>query len=60
MSKVTTMLVDTLRPNHGWRRVVRASEPGDRWKYWALRIGLAILGLLALYFFNILRHQGVG
>jgi hypothetical protein len=49
MSKLS-ILADTLRSNGAWKRSVRDSNPKDRWKYWALRLGLAILVIFVMYF----------
>jgi hypothetical protein len=56
MSKLS-ILADTLRSNGAWKRSVRDSNPKDRWKYWALRLGLAILVIFVMYLFNIHQHQ---
>jgi hypothetical protein len=41
------MVLDSLRPTNGWLRPMRAADPKDRWKYYAIRFGFVIL-LIAL------------
>ncbi len=52
MSKIS-MLVDTFRTNAGWKRSVRTANPKERWKYWALRIGLTILLIVLSTIFTL-------
>jgi hypothetical protein len=37
------MFIDSLRPNNSWLRPMRAADPKDRWKYYAIRFGFVIL-----------------
>jgi hypothetical protein len=43
MSKLSSMFIDSLRPNNSWLRPMRAADPKDRWKYYAIRFGFVIL-----------------
>jgi hypothetical protein len=43
MSIHFSMILDSLRPNNGWLRPMRAADPKDRWKYSAIRFGFVIL-----------------
>jgi hypothetical protein len=54
MSKLSSMFIDSLRPNNGWLRPMRAADPKDRWKYYAIRFGFVILliGLMCLFPFS--------
>jgi hypothetical protein len=58
MSKLS-VLAATFRSNGTWKRSVRSADPKDRWKYWVLRTGLALLVLFIMIFFNIHQHQGL-
>jgi hypothetical protein len=54
------MVVDSLRPNNRWLRPMRAADPKDRWKYYAIRFGFVILLIALLIIFgyqprNVLR-----
>jgi hypothetical protein len=60
MSKFSSIFIDSLRPTNGWLRPVRAADPKDRWKYYAIRFGVVFLliGLVSLFRFephNLLR-----
>jgi cytochrome b len=44
-----------LLPNRGFRQSVGA-DPGSRWKYWAARIALAAVVVLAIWFLGIQQH----
>jgi hypothetical protein len=59
MSRHFSMLLDTLRPNRGWRQRLKAASPEDRVKYWALRVGLAVLVVIIILLFNIQQHQAL-
>jgi hypothetical protein len=54
VSKLSSMVIDSLRPNNSWLRPMRAADPKDRWKYYAIRFGVIILviGLLSLFRFS--------
>jgi hypothetical protein len=49
MSKLSSMIVDSLRPTNSWLPPMRAADRKDRWKYYAIRFGfiIAVLGILA-------------
>lgn len=49
------MVLDSLRPTNGWLRPMRAADPKDRWKYYAIRFGFVILliGLMCLFRFTL-------
>ena len=53
MRKFSSILIDSLRPNNGWLRPMRAAEPQDRWKYYAVRFGFValLIGLMFLFGF---------
>lgn len=51
------MFLDSLRPNNGWLRPMRAADPKDRWKYYAIRFGSVILLILLASLFQSLRHN---
>jgi hypothetical protein len=54
MSKFSSIFIDSLRPTNAWLRPMRAADPKDRWKYYAIRFGLVILviGLMGLFGFS--------
>jgi hypothetical protein len=54
MSKFSTIFIDSLRPTNSWLRPMRAADPKDRWKYYAIRFGFVILfiGLMGLFRFS--------
>jgi hypothetical protein len=56
MSKLS-MLRDTMLPNRAWNQRVRAADFETGLKYWALRLGLAVLVIAIMYFFGIHQHQ---
>jgi hypothetical protein len=37
MSKFSSILIGSLRPNNSWLGPMRAADPKDRWKYYAIR-----------------------
>jgi hypothetical protein len=50
------MFIDSLRPTNSWLRPMRAAEPKDRWKYYAIRFGVIIFVLIVLsWLSNIMR-----
>lgn len=51
--KLSTLILDSLRPTNGWLRPMRAADPKDRWKYYAIRFGFIFLILLMLTVFNV-------
>ncbi len=51
------MLLDTMLPNRACKQRVGATDFDTRLKYWALRLGLAILVSALMYFFGIHQHQ---
>lgn len=57
MSKFTSIVIDSLRPNNGWLRPLRAADPRDRWKYYAVRLGLVILIITLLVVFGYQPHN---
>jgi hypothetical protein len=54
MSKFSRIFIDSLRPTNSWLRPMRAADPKDRWKYYAIRFSLIILviGLMTLFRFE--------
>lgn len=58
MSKFS-IVIDSLRPTNGWIGPMRAADPRDRWKYYAIRFGVIILliGLACLFNVNIVPHN---
>ena len=59
MSKLSSMVVDSLRPNHGWLRPVRAADLKDRWKYYAIRFGFIILLMSLMSLFRFGPHNAL-
>ena len=57
MSKRSSMVLNSLRPNNGWRRAVRSADPKDRWKYYAIRFGFVILLICLLSLFRLSPHN---
>jgi hypothetical protein len=58
MSKFSSMFIDSLRPTNSWLRPMRAADPKDRWKYYAIRFGVIILVLTILaWLSNITPHN---
>ena len=51
MSKLSSMFIDSLRPTNSWLPLMRAADPKDRWKYYAVRFGFIILliGLACMF-----------
>jgi hypothetical protein len=43
MGKFSAIFIDSLRPTNGWLRPMRAADPKDRWKYYAIRLGVVFL-----------------
>jgi hypothetical protein len=43
MSKLSSIFIDSLRPNNSWLCLMWASDPKDRWKYPAIRLGFVAL-----------------
>lgn len=56
MRKLSSMLIDSVLPNHAWERRLRTRSPEDRVKYWALRLGLTVLLAVVILLFNIHQH----
>ena len=54
MSKFPSIFIDSLRPTNSWLPYMRAADPKDRWKYYAIRFGFVILliGLMSLFRFS--------
>jgi hypothetical protein len=57
MSKFSSMFIDSLRPTNSWIRPMRAADPKDRWKYYAIRFGFVILLIGLACIFNIVPHN---
>jgi hypothetical protein len=57
MSKLSTMVLDSLRPTNGWLRPMRAADPKDRWKYYAIRFGVTILLIVLMCLFRFSPHN---
>lgn len=57
MSKVSSIFIDSLRPNNSWLRPMRAADPNDRWKYYAIRFGVVILLITLLSLFDFKPHN---
>jgi hypothetical protein len=57
MSRLFPMLLDSLCPNNGWLRPMRAANPKDRWKYYAILFGFVILLLLLMSLFHSFPHN---
>ncbi len=54
---VLSALLDSLLPTRAFNQRVKAiSDPRSRWKYWTLRIALAVLVVIALSYFGIGQH----
>ncbi len=53
MRNTSSILIDSLRPNNSWLAPMRAADPQDRWKYFAVRFGFVFLliGLMCLFGF---------
>ena len=53
MSKLLSILINSLRPNDSWLAPMRAADPTDRWKYYAVRFGFVFLliGLAIIFGF---------
>jgi hypothetical protein len=51
------MLLDSLRPNNGWLRPMRAADPKDRWKCYALRFAFIILIIALMSLFRFSPHN---
>jgi uncharacterized membrane protein HdeD (DUF308 family) len=51
------MVLDSLRPNNSWLRPMRAADPKDRWKYYAIRFGVVILLIGLVCLFNVAPHN---
>ena len=47
---------DLLLPNRAFRHRMQTLDRDTRMKYWAIRIALAILAVLAILFFRIQQH----
>jgi hypothetical protein len=47
---------DLLLPNWAFRHRMQTLDRETRMKYWAIRIALAIVGVLAILFFGIRQH----
>jgi hypothetical protein len=57
MSALSTLL-DSMLPNRAFNQRVKAlSDPTSRLKYWAVRIALFVLVLIALSYFGINQHR---
>jgi hypothetical protein len=54
MSKFSSIFIDSLRPTNSWLPHMRAADPKDRWKYYAIRFGFVFLliGLMSLLRFS--------
>ena len=59
MSINFSMILDSLRPNNGWLRPMRAADPKDRWKYYAIRFGFVILLILLPSILHSLPHNNM-
>lgn len=57
MSKLSTMVLDSLQPTNGWLRPMRAADPKDRWKYYAIRFGFVILLIALMCLFRFSPHN---
>ena len=57
MSKFSSILIDSLRPNNSWLRPMRAAEPKDRWKYYTIRFGFVILVICLMSLFRFQPHN---
>jgi len=57
VSKFTSIVVDSLRPTNGWLRPMRAADPKDRWKYYAVRFGFVILFIILMIVFGYQPHN---
>lgn len=51
------MVLDSLRPSNGWLRPMRAADPKDRWKYYAIRFGFVLLLITLLMIFGYQPHN---
>ena len=54
MSKLASIVADSLRPNNAWLCPMRAADPKDRWKYYAVRFGFVVL---IITLFVVFQHQ---
>jgi len=59
VSKLSSMVIDSLRPNNSWLRPMRAADPKDRWKYYAIRFGLIILLISLMSLFRFYPHNAL-
>jgi hypothetical protein len=57
MSKLSSMFIDSLRPTNSWLRPMRAADPKDRWKYYAIRFGFIILLICLMCLFRFSPHN---
>jgi len=57
MSKLSSMFIDSLRPNNSWIPGMRAADPKDRWKYFAIRFGCVILLIVLASLFPFTPHN---
>ncbi len=57
MSKFSSIFIDSSRPTNSWLCPMRAAEPKDRWKYYAIRFGIVILLIGLACFFNVVPHN---
>jgi hypothetical protein len=57
MSKFSSMFIDSLRPTNSWLRPMRAADPKDHWKYYAIRFGVVILLIGLACLLNIAPHN---
>jgi len=53
---MTVNLLSLLLPNRAFRRDMQGRASRQRFQYWAIRIAMAIVGILAILFFKLQQH----
>jgi hypothetical protein len=59
VSKLSSMVIDSLRPNNSWLRPMRVADPKDRWKCYAMRFGFIILLISLMSLFRFSPHNAL-